>query len=91
MKKTGFTIVEVVIVIVTLFVIGAVGYLAYTNIFTKNDTISSTTVTTSPQVSKAPDTTVTAPSDLDKVTGQLDDLSIDDNDASDFESSTTDF
>lgn len=91
MKKSGFTIVEVVVIVVTVIVIAGIGYMAYTNIFAKKDSSTSVKTSPSPQASQTADTTIGDTSDLDKVDKQLNDLSIDDGDASQLDSSTSGF
>ena len=90
MKKAGFSVFEIIIIIVVLAIVGAVGYLAYTNFFAKNND-SSATVSPSPQASTGTDTAVKDSSDLDKVDKQLDDLTVDDTDSSQLDSSTSNF
>ena len=91
MKKSGFTIVEVVVIVATVAVIAGVGYMAYTNIFATKDTSSSVKTSPSPKASQAPNTAVKTSADLDKVDKELDELSIDDSDAGQFDSSTSEF
>ena len=91
MKKSGFTIVEVIVIVVTVIVIAGVGYMAYTNIFAKKDSSTSVKSSPSPQASQTADATVDNTSDLDKVDKQLDELSIDDSDTSQLDSSTSGF
>jgi prepilin-type N-terminal cleavage/methylation domain-containing protein len=88
MKKSGFTIVEVLIVVATLAIICGVGYVAYKNFTNPKDeqaTSSSTTSDTSSTVK------VETTDDLTIVDTQLDQLEIDDGDAEQLESAANSF
>lgn len=74
-RQKGFSIVETVLILVVLAIVGAVGYLAYTNLIvpTKNDTANREKADTASQPVKVNDT-----KDLDTVSTQLDQMSVDD-------------
>lgn len=75
-RRDGFSFVESLVIVVVLVILGAVGYLAYTNLLvpTQKDT-AQTTASSSTQPLK-----VEKASDLDTVSDELDQLQIESSD-----------
>lgn len=88
MKKiNGFSIVEILIVISVIILIGAVGWLAYTNMSAPKSADE-----TSEQTSAdAPHVTVENEPDLDKADTALDDMNLEDSDTTEFDSTLASF
>lgn len=86
-KNEGFSIVEIVIAVVVVAVIGAVGWMAYTNVFAPktDETSQKPTTTATEQV------TIEDASDLDKVDETLDDITLEDEDTAELNAATEDF
>lgn len=86
MKKDGFALIEAVLIVVVLIIVGAVSYLAYTNLSKPKTTATQPTSTATQTV------TVSNAKDLDTVDKQLDAMSLDDENASkELDSSTNSF
>ena len=75
-RSPGFTLVEVILVVITLALIGFVGYNTFTHL-SKTDKTDSAQVISAPQTPVAPEIKVT--SDLDKASAALDQIDPDSN------------
>lgn len=81
-RQNGFSVVEGLLIVVVLAIVGAVGYLAYSNIWApKSD---DTSVTTAP-------VTVENTADLEEVDTALDQLSVEDSELSELDSALNNF
>lgn len=78
-NKNGFTIVEVVIFIAVLAIIGALGYTAYNNLVANHDS-TATDASASPAPTATP-VVVKSSSDLEKISSELDAMSLEDSDS----------
>lgn len=73
-RRDGFSVIEAVLIVGVIVVLGAVGYLAYTNLFkapATTDSVAEKTMVEEP-------VKVESTADLDKATAALDDVSLDD-------------
>lgn len=88
-RRAGFTIIEVLLVIVALAIVGGVGYMAYSNFIAKpaaSDSSASATETASKEA-----VNVDSSDDIDKVTSELNDTSLDDSDGSALDTAANNF
>lgn len=84
-RKDGFSIIEILLIIVVLFIVGGVGYMAYNNLGQKTaSNVTQNQPTASPVVVKYK-------KDLDTVDKQLDDLQLDDSETNQLDSSADSF
>lgn len=88
-RSAGFSVVEIIIVVITLALLGGIGYLAYTNFVSKP--ADETAITTNKSTKAKDDASVNSSEDLDKVTSELNSTSLDDSDGSELDSATDDF
>jgi len=79
-RSKGFTVVEAILIVAVLAIIGAVGYLAYTNFFAKPK--SNTSAYVAPADSSTVPVVVNNGADLNSALTQLDSISISDSDGS---------
>jgi Tfp pilus assembly major pilin PilA len=82
-KRDGFTVVEVVMVVVGVVIIVGVGWLAYSNVLAPKASDLNTSDATPVEVENK--------SDLDKVNTTLDQLSLDDSDSNDLDKAVNSF
>ena len=80
-NKNGFTIVEVVVLIAVLAIIGALGYMAYNNLVNSQDSNKTADASTA-QTPTATPVVVKSSSDLEKISKELDAMSLEDSDSS---------
>ena len=92
-RSHGFTVIEIVLVIVTLAIIAGVGYVAYTNLGGKQADTATYSPSPAPKESiDSSSTDIKDQNDLDNVDKQLDALEIDNStDSSQFDSYTNEF
>jgi Tfp pilus assembly protein PilE len=84
-RQNGFSVVEGLLVVVVLVIIGAVGYLAYTNLWSPKPAADETASTASAQVK------VENTNDLNTASTALDNVSLDDSDSSQLDSAANSF
>lgn len=85
-KRVRFSGSEIAIIIVVLVIVGAVGWMAYTNMFAqKSDEASPDSGATNQQ------TTVEKESDLYKVDATLDDIKLEDTDSAELDNTLKTF
>ena len=88
-RQDGFTLVEAIFIVIILAIIGALGYLAYTNIIAPQSKTAETSSVAS-SGSSAP-VKVESKKDLDTASSALDNVSVDDTDSSQLDSATGSF
>lgn len=84
-KQLGFSVVEGVLVVVTLAIVGAVGFLAYNNFGAPKDSGSAQSTKTNNDVK------VESKEDLSKVDKSLDDVLLEDSDSTQIDSAAETF
>ena len=82
-NKNGFSLVETVVLLTVMVLVGALGYMAYNNFVANTDgkATSTSDMSTSPNPSVSP-VVVKSTSDLDKISKELDSMSLEDSDSS---------
>lgn len=85
--QRGFTVFEIVIVVVAVVILGTIGYLFYANVNSRDTETASVTPSPSTEVV----TKIENTSDLDTTSTALDKLAIEDDDSAQLDSITDDF
>jgi Tfp pilus assembly protein PilE len=83
-KQDGFTLIEAIFIVIIVGIIGALGYLAYMNIIYANKAPDTSSTTAQP-------VKVESKKDLDTASTELDKVSVDDSDNTQFDSATNSF
>lgn len=86
-RQNGFHVVEGILVVVVVVIMGAMGYLAYANLWAPKPL---STASTASNASTAP-VQVASTKDLTTVSSDLDQLSVDDNELNQLDSASNSF